>query len=350
MTREQRIATAEQEAADHALAAGPEAIMAGCADAETGPGLLGDLLAQELAAGHRLMLRIAAAANNMLDWGAEAGDSDPAADLAAGQLAGVAGRLMEQMRQGVVTLRRHRPDLADDGLWVALGWQDGDCSDEELLRRVAAARAARSAGPRARPEDPAPALSDRAVRLRTLAAEEAAALADEARAGALAEAASDAESGVAFLARLYAHQLGAGHALMMRIAGGAHRALDRAAADAVAPTAALRLATIAARLGDRFRRGLLTLTTIAAGPDGHPRKIKGLVWGGPDSNAADAPANDAGSAPAAPATAGHGLLRPDLHPAPTSAGQIVATMSSMSDPAFTAGHGVLRSTLHRRAA
>src|SRR5262249_36369629 len=256
MTREQRIATAEQEAADQALAAGPEAIMAGCADAETGPGLLGDLLAQELAAGHRLMLRIAAAANNMLDWGAEAGDSDPAAaDLAAGQLAGVAGRLMEQMRQGVVTLRRHRPDLVDDAMWVALGWQDGDCSDEELLRRVAAARAGRRASPLARPEEPASAitLSDRATRLRALAADEAAALATEARAGALAEAAADAESGAAFLSRLYAHQLGAGHALMMRIAGGAHRALDGAAAEAVAPTAALRLATIAARLGDRFR-------------------------------------------------------------------------------------------------
>ncbi|HTO85415.1 MAG TPA: hypothetical protein VMQ73_24555 [Methylomirabilota bacterium] len=293
MTREQRIAIAEQEAADQALAAGPEAIMAGCADAETGPGLLGDLLAQELAAGHRLMLRIAAAANNMLDWGAEAaGESDPAAaDLAAGQLAGVAGRLMEQMRQGIVTLRRKRPELVDDAIWVALGWQDGDCSDEELLRRIAAARAARRASPRARPEDPssANALSDRATRLRALAADEATTLATEARAGALAEAASDAESGVAFLARLYAHQLGVGHALMMRIAGGAHRALDRAAAEAVAPTAALRLATIAARLGDRFRRGLLTLTAVTTGPEGGPRKVKGIVWGGPGSNATPPP-------------------------------------------------------------
>src|SRR5262249_10817513 len=80
------------------------------------------------------------------------------------------------------------------------------------------------------------------------------------------------------LSRLYAHQLGAGHALMMRIAGGAHRALDRAAAEAVAPTAALRLATIAARLGDRFRRGLLTLTVITTGPDGHPPTATGPAW------------------------------------------------------------------------
>ena len=71
MTPEQRLAAADQEAADDALEAGPEAIMAGAADAEAGPAVLADLLAHELAAGHRLMLRLAAAADAMLDWGAD---------------------------------------------------------------------------------------------------------------------------------------------------------------------------------------------------------------------------------------------------------------------------------------
>ena len=367
MTRNEHLAAADHEAAEDALAAGPEAIMAGAADPEAGPALLADLLAHELAAGHRLMLRIAAAANNVLDWGADTGEETDtaAADLAAGRLAATASRLMEQMRQGVVTLRRFRPELADDGLWIALNWLDDNCSDDELQNRIAAAKAARSASPRVQPGDPASAqtISDRALAIRALAAEDAAALATEARAGALADAAADAQGGTAFLARLYAHQLGANHALMMRITGGAHRALDRATAAAVEPVGALRLAGIAARLGDRFRRGLLTLAALSAGPDGKPRKTHGLVWGG-----REIPANDA-SAPTA--TAGHGVLRSDAanrrdaetprpHRDETSGATTARAARNQSSSAplrlcgeSTVGHGVHRpdsQSLLRRAA
>src|SRR5262249_32630395 len=135
------------------------------------------------------------------------------------------------------------------------------------------------------------------------------ALATEARAGALAEAAADAESGMAFLSRLYAHQLGAGHALMMRIAGGAHRALDRAAAEAVAPTAALRPPPIPPPPRDRLPPGPPPAPPPA--PDGPPRRVRALVGGAPaPPPPPPPPANDsAASLPAA--TAGHGVLRPD---------------------------------------
>jgi hypothetical protein len=84
--------------------------------------------------------------------GLPAGDST-AADLAAARLAGVAGRLMEQVRLGLVTLRRLRPDLPEDeeGIWLALRWTDERCSEEELQRRVAAARPPAPGGIRPRP-------------------------------------------------------------------------------------------------------------------------------------------------------------------------------------------------------
>ena len=114
MTSEQLLA-ADRQAADDALEAGPEAIMAGAADREAGPAVLADLLAHELAAGHRLMLRLAAAADAVLDWGADepAAAERSAAELAAGRLAAAASRLMEQLRQGLVALRRFRPDAEE---------------------------------------------------------------------------------------------------------------------------------------------------------------------------------------------------------------------------------------------
>jgi hypothetical protein len=297
MTAQELIAAADHEAAEDALAAGPEAIMAGAADADAGPAVLADLLAHELAAGHRLMLRLAAAANAVLDWsvGAEATTDTTEAEIAAGRLAAAASRLMEQLRQGLLALRRVRPDAAaEEEAWIALSTLDGRCSPEELQRRIAALRAARAAN------DPAPAarkLSERAQAARALAGQQATELAAEARAGAIAGAAADETIGTGFLARLLAHELGTGHGLMMRLTGCAHGALDRAT-DAVAePTAALRLAGIVARLGDRVRRGLLAL---AAGPDGKPGRRIGLVWGGLDSFANDE------------LSAGHGVDRPDF--------------------------------------
>jgi hypothetical protein len=298
MTTADLIAAADREAADDALEAGPEAIMAGAADAEAGPAVLADLLAHELAAGHRLMLRLAAAADAMLDWGADepAEDERHAAELAAGRLAAAASRLMEQLRQGLVALRRFRPDAEQEGIWLALRWLDERCPPEELERRVAAAKAAKAANDA---QSASPALSQRAQLARQLAAEEAAALAAAARVATQGNAAADAQAGLGFLSRLFAYELGTSHGLMMRLAGCAHAGLDRAAAAAAEPLGALRLSGIVARLGDRFRRGLLTLTGLAGDPEGKPRRIAGTVWGGPEPSL----------------SAGHGLHRPDLLPA-----------------------------------
>lgn len=304
MTAQELIAAADHEAAEDALAAGPEAIMAGAADAEAGPAVLADLLAHELAAGHRLMLRLAGAANAVLDWSvdAEATIDTTDADVAAGRLAAAASRLMEQLRQGLLALRRFRPNGVEGEEWIALSTLDGRCSPEELQLRIAAAKAARAAN------DPSPLsrkLGERAQAARALAGQEAAELAAEARAGALAGAAADEDVGTGFLARLLAHELGTSHGLMMRLTGCAHGALDRATEAAAEPTAALRLAGIVARLGDRFRRGLLALASLAAGPN---RRRIGLVWGGPDSVANDQ------------SPAGHGVDRPDFGNAVPAAG------------------------------
>ena len=295
MTSEQ-LRDAHQEAAADALEAGPEAIMAGAADREAGPIVLADLLAHELAASHRLMLRLAAAADAMLDWGDEepAAEERAAAELAAGRLAATASRLMEQLRQGLAALRRARPEAGNDGIWLALRWLEERCPPEELDRRVAAAKEAKAAND---PTPQSPALSQRAQLARQLAAEEACELAAAARAAVQAEAAADAQSGLGFLARLFAHELGTSHGLMMRLTGCAHGAIDRAASTASEPVAALRLSAIVARLGDRFRRGLLTLGALA-GPGGKVR-VAGLVWGGPEPLF----------------SAGHGVHRSDLQPA-----------------------------------
>jgi hypothetical protein len=326
MTSEETIAQAEEVAADLAIQAAPEELLAGAADHECGPSVLATLLAHELAASHRLMQRIAAATDGMLDWSQEVNGTDEAsglpagdgscAELAAARLAGVAGRLMEQVRLGLVVLRRLRPDLPEDeeGIWLALRWTEDRCSSEELERRLAAAKAARGQC------DDAPApktlpLSERAQALRTMALEAAAGLTAQAGVADLAAATAAERSGVGFVARLLTYELGAIHALTMRLAGCADRAFDRAVDAEEEPAVALQLSTVAARLGDRFRRGLLTLQPRNGGPD-KPRKIAGMVWGGPEPSLAAAgrsPANDSldapAAAPAATVLAGQGVHR-----------------------------------------
>jgi hypothetical protein len=128
----------------------------------------------------------------------------------------------------------------------------------------------------------------------------AAELAEEAGVAELALAANAEHRGTTFFARLFTLELGAVHDLTMRLAGCADRAFDRAVDEADDPAVALQLSTVTARLGDRFRRGLLTLEQLAGGPD-KPRKVAGMVWGGPEagsSSAAGAPANDASAAAA----------------------------------------------------
>jgi hypothetical protein len=105
----------------------------------------------------------------------------------------------------------------------------------------------------------------------------------------------------------------------MRLAGCADRAFDRAIDAEEEPVVALQLSTVAARLGDRFRRGLLTLQQRNAGPD-KPRRVAGTIWAGSiPGPRADAAANDPqdspAAAPAAALSAGHGVHCSDLGPA-----------------------------------
>ncbi len=333
MTSEETIELASAEAEDLAVQAAPADLLLGAADRECGPAVLADLLAHELVASHHLMQRIAAATHGILHCsapvegadeaaGQPAGDSS-AADLAAARLAGVAGRLMEQVRLGIVALRRLRPDLPEDeaGVWLALSWTEERCSPEELERRVAAAKAARAKRDDA-PAPMAPPLSARAEAVRAKAMAVAAALAEEAGVAGLAVAASAEHRAADFFARLFTLELGAIHDLTMRLAGCADRAFDRAVTSEEDPAVALQLSGAAARLGDRFRRGVLTLQRLTGGGPGKPRKIAGTVWGGPEPSlpvAGGAPANDpqdppAAAAPAASIPAGHGVHHSDSQP------------------------------------
>jgi hypothetical protein len=228
---------------------------------------------------------------------------------------------MEQVRLGLVALRRLRPDLPEDeeGIWLALSWNEERCSPEELERRLAAAKAARAqwADP---PPPKAPPLSARAQAIRGKAKAVAADLAGEAGVAELAVAVADEGNGLRLLGHLFAFELGAIHDLTMRLAGCADRAFDRAIDAEEEPAVALQLSTVAARLGDRFRRGLLTLGQFDGGPD-KPRKIAGTVWGGPEPSLAADPstaANDIpdplAAAPAASVSAGHGVHRSDSGP------------------------------------
>ena len=288
MTSEGTIAEALADVEDLAVQAAPEQLLRGAIDRECGPLVLAALLAHELLASHRLMQRIAAATHGILNHSAPVGAGDeppadphPAADLAAARLAAVAGRLMEQVRLGLIALRRVRPDLPEDeeGIWLALRWAEERCSPEELARRVADAKAARARlNP---PTSKVPPLSPRAENVRAKAMAVAAELAAEAGVADLAQAADAEQRAAGFFGRLFTLELGAIHDLTMRLAGCADRAFARAVDRAADPALAFQLSTVAARLGDRFRRGLLTLQQLAGGP-GKPPKVTGLVWGGPE--------------------------------------------------------------------
>lgn len=326
MTPEDLLRFADREAAELGAMAGPAELLAGAADDEAGAEVRADLLAQGLGVSHRLMLRLCAAAEAVLDWSRLAAEAAPGApgadttkaDQAAARIAAAASRLMEQVRLGLVALRRLRPAADDEGVWLALHWLDGCCPPEELELRIAAAKAARSANTGAghAPAADAPAadlkarpLSERARARREAAAESALRLAEEARGGKVVALAVDGGLGARFLERVYAHQLGAAHALMMRLAGAADRALDRAVARKEEPAAALRLSGVVARLGDRYRRGHLALVKIEGTRS--PARPGNPVWGG-GSGGYDAAANPA-------STAGHGVHRANSGEATTEA-------------------------------
>jgi hypothetical protein len=353
MPAKESIALADDEANELALQAGIEEILAAAGNGEIGQDVLADLLAHELAALHKLMLRLSAASHNVLGWAeiinaderaAGQPESDSAAaDVAAARLIGGASRLMETVRQGLAVLARLRPEAQGEGIWLALTWMDGRCSDEELQRRIAATRAARAAND---PPRPKPSVSPTARDLRALAGKTALELADELRAREIADLAADERCGVAFLSRLYAHELATSHGLMMRLGGAADRGLDRAVAARKEPAVSLQLSGVVARLGDRFRRGVVTLQRLSGGSGG-PDKIAGLVWGGPDggpSSGETAPANDA-LTPAA--SAGHGVQCSDSDGGAAPCGRPSSPQhgrpheaAPASDPVISAGHGV----------
>jgi hypothetical protein len=346
MILQDQIDRADHEATELALENGIEALMAGAIDPEIGADVLADLLAHELTAIHRLMMRLTGTTHGVLDWcvteenaareaARPAPDTEPV-DRAVARLAGVASRLMETMRQGLVALARLRPEAVGEGKWIALSTLDGRCSEEELRRRIAALKAGRAAN------DPAPrkaAPSPKAQDLRALVDRDALELAAEAGVETMAPLAADQGLGVAFLARLLGHELGTEHGLMMRLAGSANIAYDRATAAHQEPAAALVLSGTVARLADRFRRGMLTLQSLSSGPGG-PDKVAGLVWGGANNGGYKpaAPANDA----LGPATAaGHGVDRSESNQRAASTAGHGVDCSELNQPAAsTAGHGV----------
>ena len=149
------------------------------------------------------------------------------------------------------------------------------------------------------------------------------ALAAEARVPELAPAAGRGDPASGLLATLLAHELAAGHRLMMRLAGRADAFLTLAspaaemAQERRMSLEAARLASTAGRLMERYRLGLLALARLRApdGPGGPGEQTVRLVWGGGGRSDGNGPASgggpapsDRGPAPASVATAGRGRL------------------------------------------
>ena len=330
-----RPASFAYNAADLAHFAGAEELSAGAAVAgEEGRRLRAHLLADELAAGHRVMMRLAACADYAASNAAAFGGRDALPfDLLAARFAGSAARLMDQFRRGALSLPKVAgPDGEGEVRWVGVCFENEELAPpEERERRLARAKAARAAAHRdPDPQSPPPAPAEQAA----LAGAEAALrrLLAEAQAESLrAEDTPPRE-------RLFLDQVAAGHRLMMRLAGRTDFQIDRArAADAEpepARHAVFRLSGTAARLMERVRLGLLAVDRLSAGPGGGPPKVTCYYWIGEkdlfaNSNTpADAdveappcgrPAADAGSPPsthvigqrreAAPTLVGRGKLR-----------------------------------------
>src|SRR5262245_22596946 len=131
-------------AADLAQSAGAFDISAGAAVAGTaGRRFQARLLADELAAGHRVMMRLAAKADYAIGSAAAMGDSSALPfDLLAARFAGTAGRLMDQFRRGAVSLPKVAgPDGEGEDQWVGVCFEGEPlCTPEEADRRLATAK------------------------------------------------------------------------------------------------------------------------------------------------------------------------------------------------------------------
>src|SRR5258708_6191419 len=94
-----------------AAAAGAGDFAAAVAKKRAVRGVLATLLAHELGASHRLMMRLAARADGFLDR-AEAADEDGRLGQEAMRAVGGAARMMERYRLGLLALARLRGDKA----------------------------------------------------------------------------------------------------------------------------------------------------------------------------------------------------------------------------------------------
>jgi len=305
-------------AADLAHFAGADRLSAGAAVAgEAGRRLRARLLADEMTAGHRVMMRLAARADYAMTNAANLGGRHALPfDLVAARFAGMAGRLMDQYRRGVASLPAIAgPDEEDEGEWIGFGFEgQPPLSPEEEERRIARAKAERAAhrGPRPQPPPLAPAEEE--------ASTEADAVARRLAAEAQVDNLTVAENAPA-REQLFLDEVSAGHRMMMRLAGRADFQIDRLGAPDAEPGptqhAVLGLSSAAVRLMERVRLGLLALGRLQSGPGGGPRKVAGYYYTGPAGTYGfyngDAPANDSPATdPAAPAAAGHGVDRTNL--------------------------------------
>jgi hypothetical protein len=263
-------------AVDLAHFAGVDELAAGAAVAGAeGRRLRARLLADEMAAGHCVMMRLAARTDYAMTNAAGLGGRHALAfDLVAARFAGTAGRLMDQYRRGLLSLGRlDGADGGEDGEWVGVGFEHQPSAAPEEQAAIAAA--------------------DAVARRLT------------------AEAGADnlGIAGAPDRARLFLDELSAGHRMMMRLAGRTDWQIDRAGAPAVdeEPTqrAILRLSSAMARLMERVRLGFLALERSPSDPGGGPRKVAGYYWTDQTDMLADqfigTPANDGADDAAAPA-------------------------------------------------
>ena len=338
-------------AADLAHSAGAFDISAGAAVAGTaGRRFQAGLLADELAAGHRVMMRLAAKADYAISNAATMGDDRFALpfDLLAARFAGTAGRLMDQFRRGAVSLPKVAgPDGEGEGTWLGVCFEnEALCTPEEADRRLARAKAARAAARQASPDSktPAPPTAEQLAAL-ARADDVARRLVTEAQAADLAT-----RDDPAARQRLFLDQLAAGHRMMMRLAGRADRQIDRLGTPEAEPEptrrAALRLSSAVARLMERVRLGLLALDRMGAGPDGGPAKVIGYYWIGErdlfaSRAATPTPANDVGGSRKTEAR-GRKASRPAAETPPAGPGLAAGTFCPPSSVICLPNRGRLR--------
>jgi hypothetical protein len=113
------------EASAFAVTAGAGNLAAAAAERTSVPDTLSALLGHELAVGHRLMMRLAAEVDGMID-GISAGKGEGRVALEAARLAGVVARLMERYWVGVMALHKLRGKSGLGETVIRLGWATAD--------------------------------------------------------------------------------------------------------------------------------------------------------------------------------------------------------------------------------